>query len=763
MVPARLLVVEDQSIIALDLQNRLAALGYVVAATAAHAEAAVQQARVQRPDLVLMDIRLKGERDGIEAAEQIRRELGLPVIFLTAHSDERTLERARLTEPYGYILKPFEDRELHMTIEIALYKSQMEARLKAHERWLAATLASIGEAVIATDQAGRIEFMNAAAEAATGWPQAAALNQELSQVFRLIDAVTGAPRPSPLAAEPGLAQPARLVARDGREMPIETSVAPIRDERGAPTGVVLVFRDVTARQQAEAALQASERRFRALIENSADGILVVDAAGRQVYASPATSRLLGYRPGEYLGRSLLELVHPDDVGEVLAQLEQLRQAPGGSAQRHFRAWHRAGHWRWLEVTATNLLDDPAVGGLVLNFADITERKRAEEQLRLLSRAVEQSPVSILITDTQRRIEYVNPHFTTVTGYERGEVLGQNPRLLSSGQTPAAEYQRLWTVLAAGGEWRGEFCNRKKSGELFWESATLSAIRNDRDEITHFVAVQEDVTERRAAAEALRASNLDLTRLLAQAKELAAAAQQANRLKDEILANTSHELRTPLTAILGALDIVLAGLYVSEDELRTFVRAARDAADRLLALVNDLLDLAKLEAGRMHSRLETVDVAALLADVQTLMRAQAEPKGLSLELEPPAGPLSPCLADAEHVRRILLNLLNNAVKFTSHGRILLTASQLASSADPGGPGRRVQIMVQDTGIGIPLEVQPQLFQPFAQVDGSSTRRYGGTGLGLSISRQLAELMGGSLTLDSAGEGQGSTFTLTLPTL
>ncbi|MEK7328131.1 MAG: response regulator [Chloroflexota bacterium] len=247
MEKAHILVVEDQNIIAMDLKSRLISLGYGVPAVIAYGEEVAAKAEELKPDLVLMDIRLKGEMDGVQAAEQIHQQFGLPVIYLTAHSDERTLQRARVTEPYGYILKPFEDRELHMAIEIALYKHQMEKKLKESEQWLAATLKSIGDAVIATDSSGRIKFMNPIAEALTGWTQAEGAGQELCTVFNIVSEETRAPAKNPVTRVlqegiiVGLANHTILVTRDGEEMPIEDSAAPIRDEQGNITGVVLVF------------------------------------------------------------------------------------------------------------------------------------------------------------------------------------------------------------------------------------------------------------------------------------------------------------------------------------------------------------------------------------------------------------------------------------------------------------------------------------------------------------------------------------------
>jgi len=249
---------------------------------------------------------------------------------------------------------------------------------------------------------------------------------------------------------------------------------------------------------------------------------------------------------------------------------------------------------------------------------------------------------------------------------------------------------------------------------------------------------------------LALSNALLLERLNQARR---AAEEANRVKSEFLANTSHELRTPLTGILGSLSLILNDDLNTLDEAKQFAQIAYDSARHLLNIVNDLLDIARIEAGKMNIRLETINLAEVLNEIYMLMWASASKKGLALNMPPPATPIL-LRADAEKLKQIIINLLGNALKFTDEGAITVTARL---DRDTG----LAVIEVADTGIGIPPEKQSQLFRPFVQVDGTTTRKHGGTGLGLSISRRLAELMGGSLTLYSAGQGKGSTFTLRLP--
>lgn len=268
---ARILIVEDESIVALNIKNRLEALGYIIVATTNSGESAIQIVQENRPDLVLMDIKLRGVIDGIEAATQIWNRFQIPVVYLTAYSDEETVERAKITEPYGYILKPFEARDLGTTIEISLYKHQMERQLREREQWLATTLKSIGDAVITTDSQGLITFMNPVAEALTCWQQEEVLGNEVDQVFQTIHQKTrqAVENPASLALKQGvtiiLENPILLITKNGKEIPIDDSAAPIKNDTGKIMGAVLVFHDVTQQQQLKTFLENTNQELEARV------------------------------------------------------------------------------------------------------------------------------------------------------------------------------------------------------------------------------------------------------------------------------------------------------------------------------------------------------------------------------------------------------------------------------------------------------------------------------------------------------------------
>ncbi len=393
--------------------------------------------------------------------------------------------------------------------------------------------------------------------------------------------------------------------------------------------------------------------------------------------------------------------------------------------------------------------------LMLSENEIIDRKRAEAELRKLIRAVEQSPASIVITDLDGNIEYVNPRFTQVTDYSLDEAVGKNPRILKSDQTPTEVYHLLWETITQGKEWHGEFINRKKDGTLYSESATISPITDLNGTTTHYLAVKEDITARKLAEQELKQTNHRLEEAVNLAKSYAEQAGLANSSKSEFLANMSHEIRTPMNGVIG-----VAGLLLDTDlneEQRRYAEVVHSSGEALLTLINDILDFSKIEAGKLDLESLDFDLQRLLDDFCMSMALLAQAKGL--ELVSSVDPDVPTLlrGDPGRLRQILTNLVGNAIKFTQQGEVAVWVSCLAVME------REVELRfsIRDTGIGISPENIGKLFTKFSQADVSTTRKYGGTGLGLAISKQLAELMGGEIGVESiAGGGSEFWFTVNL---
>ena len=440
----------------------------------------------------------------------------------------------------------------------------------------------------------------------------------------------------------------------------------------------------------------------------------------------------------------------DDQGKatrrfVFAQdISDRHRAQAQAAARQAEALEQQ---RQARIAALNLMEDAQIAR--------RQAEAAAEELRKLSMAVEQSAESIVITNLAGDITYVNDSFVRQTGFAREEVQGRNPRILQSGQTPAGRYGDLWATLRAGGIWRGEFTNRRKDGSEFVEFATISPIRQPDGTVTHFVAVKEDITEKKRMSAELEDHRHHLEQLVTDRTielELARAqADAANRAKSTFLASMSHEIRTPLNAILGFVHLLRRDATSSRDAER--LDKVDGAAKHLLAVINDILDLSKIEAGKVELESHDFALDAVLGHVATLVGEAAGAKGLALQVDIDPVPLW-LRGDLTRLRQGMLNFAGNAVKFTERGCITLRARV----AETDGDRCLVRFEVEDTGIGVPPEVLPRLFQAFQQADSSTTRRFGGTGLGLTITRQLARMMGGEAGATST-PGVGSCFWFT----
>jgi PAS domain S-box-containing protein len=308
------LIVEDEYLVALDLAGILAGLHYIVAGTVSSGKEAIEAALSQKPDIILMDIRLKGNMDGIEAARLIREQMDIPIIYATAYSDPETLERAKITDPFGYVLKPYNEREVHTALEIALYKHGAEKELRENRRFLATTLQSIGDGVIAADARGTIRIMNPVAQALTGRESSPNDTMLLADVFVLEgedQKTVSAEMEQFLVSQgdcTGAGHESALVHASGRLVPVEWRICPMRDERGKACGVVLTFRDISQRKTAQDLLRASEKKYRQLVELAQEGIWATDNNGVTTYSNPRMGKMLGYAEGELAQHHFLDFV-----------------------------------------------------------------------------------------------------------------------------------------------------------------------------------------------------------------------------------------------------------------------------------------------------------------------------------------------------------------------------------------------------------------------------------------------------------------------
>ena len=541
-------------------------------------------------------------------------------------------------------------------------------------------------------------------------------------------------------------------ATDGTALPLLLAFAPLSAD--PPTTFSVVVTELTERKRTADVLRASDARFRAIVRAAPIGIgVVVDRVLQEV--NERIVEMTGYTREELIGISARVLYATEDEF-VCVGAEKYRQIGEKGLGAVETRWRRK-DGAMIDVLLSSCPFDPADHGKGVTFTalDITERKAVENQLRKLSLAVEQSPESIVITDLDGRIEYVNEAFVRTTGYRRDEVLGQNPRILNSGETPRATHAALWDALSRGQLWKGEFHNRRKDGSQYFEFAIVTPIRQPDGRMTHYVAVKEDITERKRLGDELDRHRHHLEELIAERTEQLADAREraeaASRAKSVFLANMSHEIRTPLNAVLGMTHLLRrSGMAPGQAE---WLDKIDGAGRHLLSVINDVLDLSKIEAGKLALVESDFALHSVLEQVRSLIAEAAQAKGLAVEIDDNVLPVW-LRGDVTRLRQALLNYAGNAVKFTEGGSIVLGAHLLADEGD----ALRLRFEVRDTGIGISPEHRRRIFDAFEQADTSTTRWHGGTGLGLAITRRLAGLMGGEVGAESE-RGRGSLFWFT----
>jgi len=512
---------------------------------------------------------------------------------------------------------------------------------------------------------------------------------------------------------------------------------PVLDEHGTVNKWFGTCTDINEMKLTEAELYEKEIKFHNLA-NSGPALIWTSGTDKLCnYFNEGWMAFTGRTLEQEIGNGWAEGVHPEDFDYCLATYIAAfdRQEP---FEMEYRLRHVSGEYRWiLDLGTPNFKSTGEFNGYIGNCFDITDRKQNEESLLMLKTAIEKSEVSVVITDSKGNIEYANPFFTVLTGYSVEEYMGQNPKVLKSNYHPDEFYKEMWDTINSGKTWEGEFYNRKKNGEYYWENAILSPVENDKNEITHFVAIKTDITEAKK-----------IQYELCQAKEHA---EESDRLKSAFLANMSHEIRTPMNGILGFTDL-LQDPDLSSEEKKSYIGLVHKSGQRMLNTVNDIIEISKIEAGMVLLNKGKTNVNKKVSELVQFFGSEAAAKGLTLSIEkslPEADSI--ILTDAQKLYSILNNLIKNAIKFTDHGSIKVGCSLKE---------KLLEFYVCDTGIGIPADRKEAIFDRFVQADIADKRAFQGSGLGLSISKANVEILGGTIWVESE-EHKGSTFYFTLP--
>jgi PAS domain S-box-containing protein len=499
-----------------------------------------------------------------------------------------------------------------------------------------------------------------------------------------------------------------------------------------------VFREAN---KSEAALLESEEKYRSLAETNNDFIIRYDKKCRHLYLNNAGLRLLGFESKAIIGKTHREAGFDEKQSDFWEKKINLIINTKKSYNIQYQ-WDSMGSSMYLDCMLTPEFDNYGNVKSVLSVSrNITQFKKNEDELRVLSRAIEQNPATIIITNIQGVIEYVNPKFSELTGYSLSDVVGKTPRILKSGNTTNKTYKELWDTITSGEEWRGEFINKKKNGEEYFESALISPIFDENDKVTHFLAVKEDITEKK---------NLKKDLTFANDK-----AEESDRLKSAFLANMSHEIRTPMNAIQGFSELLTRPSISDADRIK-YAGIIHSRSVYLLSLIEDIIDISKVEAGIIQINKVIFPINDLLDELYNQYTEKL--KGLNKNVKLLISRGNPdknftIYSDKNRIRQVLINLVDNAIKFTSHGTICMEYS-ISKNED-------IEFSVADTGVGIASKNQQLIFERFHQTNDYIILNYGGLGLGLSICKGIVNILGGKIWVESE-VGKGSNFKFSIPT-
>ena len=521
----------------------------------------------------------------------------------------------------------------------------------------------------------------------------------------------------------------RILRSDGTTRVVRTRGQVVPAMRSRSMRLVGSTLDITDGRLAHEKLRQSEEKFRSLVANIPDVTWSSTADGQRPYISPNIEQILGFASEEFSKsewRLLFERIHPSDAKRIEQAINRLF-AEGKPFDEEFRYQRKDGEWIWVHDRAYRTYERDGVRYADGVLSDITERKRVEEIRERLAAVVESSGEAIIGKTLDGTINSWNPAAEKLFGYSSSEAVGRPMRMLLPPERVTEELDILERISRGERVSALETIRVRKDGKYVDVSATISPIRNSSGAIIGASKIAHDISEHKRVEEEMR-----------RAKETA---ETASRAKSEFLANMSHEIRTPMNGVIGMTKLLLDTELSAEQ--RRFADLVRTSGEALMLIINDILDFSKIEAKKVTLETSDFDLHSVLEDAVTLLRIKASEKQLELTCEVQPGTPLLLRGDPGRLRQILINLVGNAVKFTSRGHVAVSVRLETEELQKAV----LRFSVMDTGMGFPQNHASALFEPFVQADGSSTRRYGGTGLGLTISRQLVEIMGGRIEVEA----------------
>jgi hypothetical protein len=698
-------------------------------------------------DVILMDYRMPG-LNALDTIKTIRKEkkLSIPVVIVTGHGNEEVAVQALKLGADEYLVK----RENYLfRLPSLLFSACQRYELEQNQNLLRESESKYrllaensGDVIFILNLDLKYTYISPSVTDLMGFEVEEVLRQDLSDVltpdsYKKISRILEEIKPqlnTELFKEvkPHVLE-LEMVKKDKSTVWTEVKVALLFNKKNELIGIQGAIRDISKRKQALQELMESREEYRSFFDEDLTGDFISYVDGQIINCNNAYLKILGFESIlDAKKHNLIQFYFRPEVYKSMLEKLKLEKK---------LIWFEHDLIR-KDGTIINVVAN-IIGGFDKNgeletikgyIIDDTERKKANEELRKFSRAIEQSPASIVITDLQGNIEYVNPKFSEVTGYSFKESLGQNPNILKSGTMPTEVYDKLWETLKSDKIWTGEFLNKRKDGTYFWEFASISPIKNDKGITTHFLAIKEDITEKKKYEEELIVTRDQ--------------AQESNRLKSAFLATVSHELRTPLNAIIGFSDLIDENLPMPD--ILQFCKIINNSGIHLLNIINDIFTISLLQTNHSKVILEEFQISDFFmtliqfADIELKNREKSH---LNIDIKTENNDAEIRIkTDKTKLFQVLINYVKNAIEYTEKGEIEIGYLII---------GNDIEFYVKDTGIGIPADKMDIIFERFRQIDDTHNRIHGGVGLGLAICSEIAKLMKGEIRAESV-EGKGSTF-------
>ncbi len=527
------------------------------------------------------------------------------------------------------------------------------------------------------------------------------------------------------------------VRKSGEEFIISLSTSPILDEKGNLIALAGIVEDITERKHTIQRLSESEERFRSLVNNIIEAVIIVDWNGKILFANQSAAKIVDLdSPEKGVGRSVTEFLHPSNIDKAI-RLISFERDSNETIHDTFQIVTAKNQIKWVESMSSKIrFQNQYV--LLTTLRDITERIKKDEMLHLLTNALHSAANGVLITDVNGVIIWANEAVEKLTGYNEQELIGKTTSIFKSGLMPDEFYSQMWKTIQSGKVWKGEIINKRKDKSIYEEEMTITPILNENNEISHFIAMKQDITERKKTEREIREAKVK--------------AEEINKLKSTFLANMSHELRTPLVGILGFAELLRDN--ITDREYSEMASRIHTSGKRLLETLNSILDLSRMEANKMELKLDHLNVCRVVRENIMQFEALASAKNLYLKVNQESEEVNSYL-DEKILHQILNNLINNAIKYTQKGGITVDVftGKLNNT-------KQVFIRITDTGIGIPQESISKIFDEFRQVSEGLDRKFEGTGLGLTLTKKFVEVLGGKIQVSSE-VNKGSVFTISFP--